>query len=603
MNGLQNNMKQSKISSFFKKYPFTVTGAAISLLAFAVIWRVFFSLELYADDLEYAAFLDDGFSSFWDKIKIHFQTFNGRTIVHLFVWIGLALGRGFCSFLMTAILFLLPLVFSKLCEETDRAKTMLYTVFFACGIMCISPVLLRETLFWTSGFFNYVLPMLFLLLSLLLQKGMREKRSFGYYIGSAIASFLLAASMEQIGISTVLATTIFGILMMKRKKAFSACHLIVPFFGALGVLSLFLSPATHARLEDETLNQAFPFSFPEIGSHFLSDTAFAITILFFLVMMIYVLSSKKPTRVYLFGIVCIAVMAFLRMFGTEDVAAFSAFFVIGLYLLSYGVLFMLEGRHIHALLLFSGVCSLVVIAFTDSYEPRAVFAAVLSMILVGADICKTIVLSFCMRKPKSRYARYLVCACLVFAAAFSGFSSVFFGYLKNETVRNQNQKAIASAEATGVLHYTMDYDLTYAHTMMFQDGYFYTKFCSLYDLEHTEILLESANHPAVFCGETQLTFPAITDGETVYLSLENVIFALGGSIAWTPQEMEIHYDGREWILRNDILEADRYTYDAKESIRHDYSCILMEKDLMALVFRLNITFDAEQYVYLIEKNS
>ena len=183
--------------------------------------RVFLSQELYSDDIYYASFFNDGFYSFLKKARDHFESFNGRNLVHSIIWCSLALGRAFTALLTAGVFFSIPTVFAY---GEGKKIPFSHIAFFAALTMALSPVILKESLFWTSGFFNYVFPLLCIIITIFLQKYLCENKVSIYIIILLCpVFFLLSATTEQAGASAVFAAVFCAIVYLIYNRGKEVC--------------------------------------------------------------------------------------------------------------------------------------------------------------------------------------------------------------------------------------------------------------------------------------------------------------------------------------------------------------------------------------------
>ena len=164
---------------------------------------------------------------------------------------------------------------------------------------------------------------------------------------------------------------------------------------------------------------------------------------------------------------------------------------------------------------------------------------------------------------------------------------------------NRNLAAIDRAKESGTLYYSIDYAHEYAHSLMFDDGYFYNTFAALHGLENTKIVLTSEILPAIYCGGEKLPCPAIEKEGKLWFPLEISVAAMGGSTAWSPEEMQIHIGGRKLSLRaSTVFEGER-EFDASLHVRRDFFCILVSESFMRDILGTDVVFSAQENAYYI----
>lgn len=563
---------------------------AVIILA-AVFLRVFLSLELYSDDIYYASFFQNGFSGFWEKARDHFLNFNGRSLVHGVIWCALALGRGFTALLMTATLLSIPLLYSRL----NGGKSLMTAAFFLLLLMSPSPMLLKESLFWTSGFFNYVFPFLCFISALLLAKKAARTKKLSLLALIGASQLLLAATMEQIGAATAFATLLFALSEMLRQRRFLPNAALSPVCGALGVISIFASPATRARLDAEVAGGICEFArssvlcFARVGSHIISYA-----LLICLAFLAVSATASKRTSLRVSAAVTAAALIAAKISG-GTLLCLAAFLALCAYTVACGILLMLrENLRFLGILPLSGVFSVALISVTRSAEPRSALMMTLCLALFTAMLLSS--------SPTSRNRINIAqngAKALTAVLCAAAFIPTLTGYLKNEAVRNENLAAIESAKQTGELYYRVDYDPEYAHSLMFDDGHFYNTFVDLHGLRNAEIRLVSDIFPSIECNGSAVTCPAWEkDGER-FFPLEPIVNALGGSVSWSPQKTEIRLAEKLISVAGSTATAEDVSFDVSESLRRDFFCMLVTEDFLERVLGLEAVFSAEENRYKI----
>ena len=157
--------------------------------------------------------------------------------------------------------------------------------------------------------------------------------------------------------------------------------------------------------------------------------------------------------------------------------------------------------------------------------------------------------------------------------------------------------AIENAYTSGVLIYSMDYDPKYAHSLMYDDGYFYNAFVRLYNLQNTDISLTGTDLPVVYCEGIKLSCPAVIKDNTIFFPLEHTVSALGGTTSWSPSEMRISFYGKEISVVGNMVYSNSVNYDASLSIRRDFFCMLVTKEFLNDILGLEVTFDESNNTY------
>ncbi len=593
---------KNKICLYIKMHKIAIFGATLLFLSAIIFFRLFFSMDLYSDDYYYGTFFKDGLSSFFIQMKIHFQQNNGRTLVHTLACVILACGNMFSAFFMTIFLFLIPVVY---CKTTGKrlVKTLFVTAFFGFFLMTVSPLILKESLFWTAGYFNYVFPFLCLILAMYLQDQIRKAKKTRTIVLFSLFQLVLGATNEQPSAATAFATAFLALCYIIEERKWNMKYLIAPAMNTLGFASIFLSPGTLSRLHGETETAHFIYRtglhIAEVGKLFLMEGAFTLSILFFVFVSFYPLIAKKGNKLLLLGLPMGLGFILLRQAATRRLYVFIAFAILGLYLLLAAlVMAICDRKYADSALLLAGLFSVFVISLTATIGPRVAICLIFSMGLVLSRIVYEMLCVLAVRLRASFCIQFvgsllLASYCLILAVP------TIRGYLKNETIRDENIAAVESARKTGILDYNMDLDITCSHTPIFRDGYCYNVFVDYYDLQNTKIFFKSSIYPAIYANGERLPFVAVSEGDRVFFPIERIVAAFGGQTAWSREKTDIQLFDRGFSLVGDLLYEEEYAFDVTGRVRRNYYCLMFSDDILRDVFGFTIRYDELLHSYAI----
>ena len=148
------------------------------------ILAIVFSIELYSDDFFYITFLNNGISSFIETNINHYQTVNGRVLVHIIDEIVLKLGKWFYMIILPIMLLYIFYSSAKtLLKEASLSskENILLSIAFSLSIfMYIDVYVLKETAFWITGAFNYIFPLAMSISALLIIQKILSKNTLSH---------------------------------------------------------------------------------------------------------------------------------------------------------------------------------------------------------------------------------------------------------------------------------------------------------------------------------------------------------------------------------------------------------------------------------------
>lgn len=235
----------------FRKYLPNVLLAILFITTFIVNMQI----GLFGDDYYYATFIKNDFCGLHLN---HYLQVNGRAIVHILDTIFLALPNIFWailnSFMLTSIAYFAQKIVMLFSNKIENAVSSVLIFFF--GILMLNICVVRQSVYWITGSFNYVYPifMLFWYMYALLKN---FKTGFKKSIFPlALLAFFSSATVEQAGMMAFGATILLLIYAIIQDKKFgikSPYRKIVSILIAstLGLASLLLAPAQFVRIELE----------------------------------------------------------------------------------------------------------------------------------------------------------------------------------------------------------------------------------------------------------------------------------------------------------------------------------------------------------------
>ena len=482
-----------------------------------------------ADDYWYSTFLNDGFIPWIKKMLYHYKTVNGRTFVHLCATIILR----FDKWLFALVLIAAGLLAGFSLWRGPSRKRHLFMSFFTGGLLLIARPIMVEGVLWISGFCNYFIPTLLAVLLfrktrwMILENSVTQKR----FVGLIVLSFLCGATTEQIGLSAIalLSVLAFESWKEKHRKALRLCFIQIAFCVA-GTATIFLSPATRNRLENETsaaIDQLVLKGLAAQGNLVL-DCPSLVVLIALIPILIFLISPRYKKELLFAGVsvwteLCL-VCVLIR--DEKTIGFFYGGMLLGLFLLS-GLCWITKRRDIGSLLFFACTTA-VVMLFTQSSGYRSL----LPMNLILLALACQIILE--QKRITSKVFINRVMLVLVIFIAGKMIHDIP-NYRENVRIDHLNQVYARIAETGGPLYYCMDYSESYTHSKAFSTGYFkgtYLESIGIDEPEHP-MYFYSSKLPLVRINGHRAESPAIQDAKgNWFLPLRDVVEAMGGTLTW-----------------------------------------------------------------------
>lgn len=596
------------IGKFKKDYAAAVLFALCAAL-FLLFLRLFSFSILQSDDYYYASFWKDGIASFIRLTCDHFQNFNGRALVHFFAQTVLYFPQAVRAAVSSVILLgicLLSCGYFRIFKLGEKDSALFLSLLYML-MMMLGVSQMKEALLWYSAFFNYLFPALLALSALLL-----------YELGSTAAyplCFLAGATTEQWG-AAALSMLLFAALDLFlsyirssprtkkgnfKKGAFSprilARYFAPPILSLLGYATIYLSPATRGRLVLSepsflTLKSDF-FSLSEV---FISEgRTLIIPIVFICAVMSLALLKKRQYYFLLFGFIPIGLLTAAAVSGFNTAVSAASLLALLCYMvLAFIILFFFSPLKKTAVMIMGSFVSAIIMLPTATFEARISFPmALLSAIAALSVFTVTINEQPFIRMRKSIIYPALSLAVLVIASAL--FAPSYAGFKYNHTIETENLSAIREAHKTKVLHYNIDYDKKYAMRQMFNDGWFYNEFVSLYDLSDCEIVFESGILSRVCCRGKDTSAVAPEEGGKKFIPVRAALSALGGDVT-VSENGDVTMTLYDYVM---TLSDGILTYRDSDGVTHyevaddhkslSFYTLSLDKEILEDAFGLKIT--------------
>lgn len=486
--------------------------------------------DYFGDDYYYATFVRDGFSHFLSENVLHYNTVNGRALVHLLDEV--LIGWGLWPFRIFSVLFYggLVILVAGLAARTyrprggrdpDAFRRALCLSCAAFGLLDIS--MLREGVLWATGSLNYFFPIGLCILLFYLCMRRYETGKGGVWL--PILSFFAACTTEQSAVSSALVILCFLVTYaIFRKKVPPVPYFLSAVTAGIALWTLFSAPGNAVRqtfypefyakpVTERVLDNLFPLlrengSVLPIVSIWLFLAAFravrdlpgtrGVRRAYGVILpALSLLSIGAVIRIWIFDaeidLISAAILAvtgaavlcdrLIRYFTKHDVAGlFFSWCAVGMQ--AAMLLSPLYGQRtvlVSAVLLLTLVvrdlvefdhpipCLGAALLAAVFYRAPILSAAARVLLPLGAALA--VLLGWLLFARKSRTA---VCTALFCAVSLSLFSTVPLGYAKNLSVHISNRAAVAayreSEQTEPLVLYKLKYD-RYGYAM--PDGMLY----------------------------------------------------------------------------------------------------------------------------------
>lgn len=509
-----------------------ITGASGILLAYLAFLAL--TTAYSADDFWYSTFWDNGLRAYIRLMVEHYRDFNGRVLVHLFAHVILHFGNWLFALVLPAVMLVMPLLAEGESRRTGDATVAVLA--FLVGVTALPRILTAQGITWISAFCNYVLPSVFILGQLQCMTWFVRQGTPLCALGCCVISFLCGATTEQSGMVAAYVTVYAAICCLPRQvKRLPVCLMSLLCVVA-GLLTIFASPATRARISTEgasgealgLLSNLLKGAEKQSALFFQSRTFLPFLLLLLLAGVVFLYRQGQKSLTAGGGAMALLGAACLLMGAVSPRWELLAYIGLQLCLFALGVVLWLGGRRQLCALICCGLVSLVVLLPTSSNEPRTMLPYALYMLLTLAWLAAELL-------PGGRRSWLILLPVFAVVAVYA--AAQLPGYWHNAQIERLNRAYVRQAQDTRVLYYCMDYDRAYTHTKAHETGYFYVTYLAAAGMDpHVDTVYVYSDHlPKLYVNGRRLTSPAVPapSGE-LQLPYWEVIASLGGAVADEP---------------------------------------------------------------------
>ena len=452
------------------------------IISLILMYCVYMNVFLMGDDFLFASYHLNGLK----QLIFHVLNYgmNGRLIINLLESLVLYFDRYLYIFIMPIVVLFIIKMIVQLCNninnttvEKSESVEWLFCIFF---FAVLSIDIKRETFYWISGSFNYLYPVILILVYSNIYYKIRRQKKVPLFL--PIVGFLLGASSEQI---SLMACGIFGCTyvyqIIYKKQRIYLIEIISYILLIMGMLSLFLATGTMNRIGTEKEKIGFVqniftliynCSYSKVSVGIISATVF---------IEIFLLKKyiKKWYRfLYAVSIISIISLVISQFIGTipKGILLGNTFAILILLVDSF-LLFRYKWKEsldlTEILWLLAGAGSQIMLLATDVWGFRTTFPWIITFLIIlianinsvsikyqaiaacllmaGINITLSlvgIILIILMEKKVARYRLHIV---ILISGIALGFATDAIGYHSNQKVHLHNINKIKSYQ-TGKLY-------------------------------------------------------------------------------------------------------------------------------------------------------
>lgn len=500
-----------------RRFYWLLCALALACIGFLGVTTVYSS-----DDYAYSLYFDDGILGYLPRMAEHYQTVNGRALVHIFAHGLLEFpGEVFALVCLGCVLVVIRLGLEN-CDisKTGRARAMgVYLLLF----LAMPASILTQGVMWISAFCNYVIPcvMVCWLIHLVLGNGNP--------LGIVLLAALCGATTEQMGavtLSVLLLLALWGLRVGRRNLPWMLASILS---AGVGYGTIFLSPSTQGRLLRETKVTAPGSMLESLLTGFRRQTellsvtsATALTVS--LVFLAWGWCRRERRWVPVAAILGTGAV-WVGTLGSGSAAVVGWALVYAL-LAAAGLELIWDRMEWPGVLLVAAVASACIMMPTESNRSRCFLPLYLFLCTAAALLTAKV--------AEGLQGRYTVAALsMLMIYSVVSCTPVMEGYWHNYQIDQINAAHAAQWQPGEPLLYCMDYDKRYTDSKPYDSGGayedYYLQTLEL-DSEDVTVCYYGTGYPEVWLEQTRLRFPAYRRNGMLYLPLRSVVETAGGTV-------------------------------------------------------------------------
>lgn len=243
--------------NFLGKYGLSI----IVFIVFIVTLMINLNVRIYGDDFFYTRFTSVDFGYFIKRHIEHYKMANGRVIVHLLATTFLGINIRFWQIINSLMLAGIVYFGSKTAlgiKKDGKVLLISASIIFSVAIGLLDPNMTRQSIYWLTGSFNYVYPILMLYIYWYLLARSNYYNKFTWIL--PILGFLSAATQEQNSLMTFGLTVLLIFEIMLKKQKVNKVQIISLITTMVGMLTVIASPAVlfRASIEERPVDGLIP---------------------------------------------------------------------------------------------------------------------------------------------------------------------------------------------------------------------------------------------------------------------------------------------------------------------------------------------------------
>lgn len=512
----------------------------IGFLSFMVLFLYFHKfVYMGADDFYYANFWDYGIGGFIRENIHHYKNLTGRAFVHLLCETVLSLGMGVFG-IVNSIFIGLTIFFSARIAAYDSEKKSVHHRFKFTLLICLflflslNIMILRESVFWVSGSYNYLFPvMLQVIYFYLLNKDIeyQSKNKFLF-----ILSFLSGATVEQTGIIVILTNLFLIINYYIRNKGKPHFIYFINFFaGILGYTTLFLSPGVTKRITQHGSFTSLPLlskikiNLPLVSRMIIGENGIGIllaVIMIFTCIFIFKNKTIKTATVFLLCILSLSsimliLSSFLIIISEFALILTTVFSFIGL--VSIAIYTFFNGEYIISFFIAIALATISVMLVSPVLGMRMIFAGSIFLIIV---LCRLMVIS------DIKLNIFVIILLIISSVNFLDYLE---GYKQNADILKENlnrTKALKTSEDKN-LTLLASKDEFYGYENIPVKTNFVDSFKRLHNLpENISITVTDTSERSTYVMNKEIPDKAVLRNNVIYIPIRAFFEEIGYTVLW-----------------------------------------------------------------------
>ena len=419
------------------------------ILAFGLLHRFAF---LQHDDFGYGLVSRGTLHEFFLARVDHYMTSNGRAIVHLLLTAFLAFDVYLWRIVNPLLLFF-TLYYAAKCVDpvfVGNKNLFLYLLWVSALFLNMPVQIMRETVLWMAGAFNYIYPMFMLLISYyLFSKGLDrgDKRRW-----LPVLTFFAGATMEQIAPMLVAILVLRLIAQKVNGQKTTAVYPLAVLTAFVGMLTVMLAPGIIRRVNVHDGAQISLQSFSSTFYNFMTSSVgflyiqlLSVSVIALLVYLFHkrekrLLKAADITALSGFTLLVLLNLAFIS--GTLDWShnylRFALFMLGYVSIASYTLVsfFLLTKQSAPFALFWAAIIGQAVVALSIHHPYRtffpSLFVLIIAVIIIWKEIIKGATIASIL-KPLIMTVFVILCITGMF-----NYSVILRGYIQNSEVHLHN---------------------------------------------------------------------------------------------------------------------------------------------------------------------